>query len=83
MEDDLSASSCSAFRQSSSSGNYIEIKNGTPYKVTTGYRVYGTEATLGTGPVKWSKAGAMIEMTFESAAALAAGAALLTTALAF
>jgi len=80
---DMSSSSCSAFRLSSTNDNHIEIKNGTPYSVMTGYKIYADQAAFDAGTVTSNGSGAKQTMTFEAAAAVAAGAALLSAALAF
>jgi len=80
--DNLSAASCSAFRKSETSNNYMAIKNGIQYSVMTGYKVYATEGDFDNGTVLHSDSGVKVEMVFEAAAALAVGAALFSSALA-
>jgi len=48
--------------------------------VKTGYKIYADKAAYDAGTVESEKAGVMVEMVFESAARLAAGAAALLTA---
>lgn len=84
QDDSLSAASCSAWRKAESRDNYMAIKLGTGHFVTTGYMIYANPDAFDAGeaPTKHG-AGARIGMTFEGAGALAAGAMLAYTALAF
>ena len=76
----MSAVTCSIERKPSTPNNHFSIKTGTPYKVKTGYKIYADKAAYDAGTVESEKAGVMVEMVFESAARLAAGAAALLTA---
>ena len=49
QDDGKSAVSCSVWRSSKTPNNVIEIKNGVPYRVLTGYAVYNTGADLTNG----------------------------------
>ena len=77
MDDDLSAASCSAWRKDESPNNYMEIKMGTEYDVKTGYMIYVNQAAYDNGNAVSSGSGIMVGMTFENAATLAVGAAML------
>ena len=84
QDDGLSASSCSVWRKSSTPNNAIEIKNGVPYRVLTGYAVYRTGADFTNGVTTAQKGkGVWVEMTFESASYLLAGATFVASLLAF
>lgn len=80
---DKQSTSCTVWRQSSTPNNHFEIKNGTPYTVNTGYILYETEAKFDAGEAVASGTGAAVEMTFEAAASLLAGAAVAVAATVF
>ena len=77
------STSCTVWRQSSTPNNHFEIKNGTPYMVNTGYILYATEADFESGSPAGAQTGAAVEMTFEAAASLLAGAAVAVVATVF
>jgi len=83
QDDGLSAASCSAWRKADSRDDWMEIKLGTGYSVTTGYMIYESPEAFeaGEAPLK-SGTGSTVGMTFEGATALAASAMLAYTALA-
>ena len=80
-DNNVSEVSCSAFRFLSTLSSYMDIKLGIGYTVNTGYMLYNDEMAYNTGDPYANEAGSTVEMMFEAAAALAAGAALLTTTL--
>ena len=80
---DKQSTSCTLWRQSKTPNNAFEIKNGAPYKVTTGYMLYADATGLGAGTSVADAAGVAVEMTFEAAASLLAGAAVAVAATVF
>ena len=82
-EGDKQSTSCTLFRPSKSPNQTFEIKNGTPYTVRTGYILYADEAAMEAGTAADHAAGVAVEMTFEAAATLLAGAAAAVVATVF
>merc|ERR1719273_32537 len=80
---DKQSTSCTLWRQSKTPNNAFEIKNGTPYKVTTGYMLYADKTAQDAGTSAADAAGVAVEMTFEAAATLLAGAAVAVVATVF
>ena len=73
---------CTAHRFLSTPNNYMEIKTGTPYKVTSGFKIYSTGADYQNGVVSDRfGSGSANEFTFEAATTLLAGAALISATL--
>jgi len=72
---------CSAYRLLSTPNAYMEIKYDTPYKVSSGYKIYNNLADYDAGVVAMSGDGDSGEFTFMNASALAATAVLLSAAL--
>ena len=83
QDDEKSAVSCSVWRSSKTPNNVLEIKNGTPYRVSTGYKIYNTGANLTNGAPDFEGKGVVVEMTFEAASYLLAGATFVASLLAF
>ena len=79
----VSTQACSAWRKTNSPDAFIEIKTGTPYTVSTGYKTYESASTYALGTVDKEATGADITMTFESAAALVGTAVAVASILAF
>merc|ERR1711971_655985 len=72
---------CSAHRFLKTMNNYMELKTATPYKVTSGYKIYNSVADYDAETVSSHGAGSVNEFTLEAASALFAGAALLSATL--
>lgn len=73
---------CTAHRFLSTPNNYMEVKTGTPYKVTSGFKIYSTGADYQNGIVSDRfGSGSANEFTFEAATTLLAGAALISATL--
>ena len=79
----MSTQACSAWRKLQTADNYIEIKAGVPYSVTTGYKLYASDVNYTGGVVDAQGSGATVEMVFEAAVTVAVGAAALISALNF
>ena len=80
---DKQSASCTLWRRSETANNAFPIKNGTPYKVTTGYMLYADKTAQDAGTSAADAAGVAVEMTFEAAATLLAGAAVAVVATVF
>ena len=80
---DKQSTSCTLWRQSKTPNNAFEIKNGAPYVVTTGYVLYADKTALDAGTSAAAGTGVAVEMTFEAAATLLAGAAVAVVATVF
>jgi hypothetical protein len=81
-----SSQACSAYRLTETGDNYIAIKSGQPYTVSTGWTTYLDANAYDTGNYLEYGKGDDIVMTFEdpgAATALAAGVAAFAAALAF
>ena len=59
----------------------MELKTATPISVTSGYKIYNTQADYDSGVVGLNGAGSANEFTLEAATALFAGAAMLSATL--
>ena len=79
----MSTQACSAWRKTNSPDAFIEIKIGTAYTVSTGYKTYSSASTYALGTVDKEATGAEIIMTFESAATLVGTAVAIASILAF
>lgn len=59
----------------------MELKTATPYSVTSGYKIYDTQANYDAGTVGLYGSGTAQEFTLEAASTLLAGAVMLTATL--